>query len=46
MDAVLIYFKKKLDPVKPDFDKNFIVSSWTESLKVINGSDIQLIITI
>lgn len=34
MDAVIIYFKRKLEPVKPDFDKNFLLTSWNESLKV------------
>lgn len=35
MDAVIIYFKKKLESVKPDPDKNFLVPSWAESLKVM-----------
>lgn len=35
MDAVLIYFKRKIDPVKPDPEKNFFASSWAESLKVM-----------
>lgn len=35
MDAVIIYFKKKLESVKPDFEKNFLVPSWSESLKVL-----------
>lgn len=34
MDAVLVYFKRKLEPVKPDYERNFLVSSWSESLKV------------
>lgn len=35
MDAVLIYFKRKLEPVKPDFEKSFLMPSWNESLKVM-----------
>uniref|UniRef100_A0A6P7GBN3 Dynein heavy chain 8, axonemal-like n=1 Tax=Diabrotica virgifera virgifera TaxID=50390 RepID=A0A6P7GBN3_DIAVI len=35
MDAVLIYFKRKLEPVKPDPERNFLVPSWSESLKVM-----------
>lgn len=43
MDAVCIYFKRKLEPVSPDFDKKFFVTSWTESLRVcITPSRIRL----
>ncbi|XP_044272703.1 dynein axonemal heavy chain 8 [Tribolium madens] len=35
MDCVLIYFKRKLEPVKADPEKGFLISSWTESLKVM-----------
>lgn len=38
MDCVIIYFKRKLEPVKPDYDKNFLVTSWSESLKVFMKS--------
>lgn len=34
MDAVLIYFKRKIEPTKPDFEKQFLTASWAESLKV------------
>ena len=35
MDAVLIYFKRKLEPIQPDYEKKFLVTSWPESLKVM-----------
>lgn len=35
MDAVLIYFKKKVEPVKPDPDHQFLMMAWSESLKVM-----------
>ncbi|XP_019756852.1 dynein axonemal heavy chain 8 [Dendroctonus ponderosae] len=35
MDAVLIYFKRKIDPIKPDPEKAFLTPSWSESLKVM-----------
>ncbi|CAG9764101.1 unnamed protein product [Ceutorhynchus assimilis] len=35
MDAVLIYFKRKMEPTKPDYEKNFLVPSWADSLKVM-----------
>jgi dynein heavy chain len=35
MDAVLILFQRRLDPVKVDTDKQFLVSSWAESLKTM-----------
>lgn len=34
MDAVLILFKKRLEPVHPDPEKQFLVPSWNDSLKV------------
>lgn len=34
MDAVLILFKKKIEPVKPDREREFLVPAWSESLKV------------
>ncbi|KAB0796033.1 hypothetical protein PPYR_10094 [Photinus pyralis] len=38
MDAVLIYFKKKIEPTKVDLEKSFLVTSWQESLKVMADS--------
>lgn len=35
MDCVLILFRKKLEPSKMDTEKNFLVSSWAESLKTM-----------
>ncbi|KAJ8670776.1 hypothetical protein QAD02_002035, partial [Eretmocerus hayati] len=35
MDCVCILFGKKLDPVKPDLDRNFLQASWNEALKVM-----------
>ncbi|KAF5272453.1 hypothetical protein FQR65_LT04921 [Abscondita terminalis] len=35
MDAVLIYFKRKLESTTPDIEKKFLVTSWQESLKVM-----------
>ncbi|XP_045464438.1 dynein axonemal heavy chain 8-like isoform X2 [Harmonia axyridis] len=35
MDVVLIYFKKRLDPVKPDNERRFLQASWNESLRVM-----------
>lgn len=34
MDCVLILFGRKLDPVKPDYEHQFLTPSWSESLKV------------
>lgn len=34
MDCVLILFGRKLEPVKPDYEHQFLTPSWTESLKV------------
>lgn len=38
MDAVCILFRKKLKPIKPDFEKQFLQSSWEESLKVMSDT--------
>ncbi|KAF9801566.1 hypothetical protein SFRURICE_015060 [Spodoptera frugiperda] len=35
MDAVIILFRKRIDPIKPDPEKQFLTSSWSESLKVM-----------
>ncbi|XP_018374249.1 PREDICTED: dynein heavy chain 8, axonemal [Trachymyrmex cornetzi] len=35
MDCVLILFGRKLEPVKPDYEHQFLTSSWSESLKVL-----------
>lgn len=35
MDVVLILFGKRLESVKPDLEKAFLVSSWAESLKTM-----------
>ncbi|PSN47670.1 Dynein heavy chain 8 [Blattella germanica] len=35
MDAVLILFQRRLDPVKVDLEKSFIAASWAESLKTM-----------
>lgn len=35
MDVVLILFGKKLESVKPDAEREFLVSSWPESLKTM-----------
>lgn len=34
MDVVLVLFQKKLIPVVADPEKNFMITSWQESLKV------------
>ncbi|KAL0851104.1 hypothetical protein ABMA28_006975, partial [Loxostege sticticalis] len=38
MDAVILLFRKKIDPIKPDPEKNFLTASWAESLKVMADS--------
>ena len=38
MDCVLILFQLKLDTIKPDEEKLFLLSSWTESLKCMSDS--------
>ncbi|XP_022920277.2 dynein axonemal heavy chain 8 [Onthophagus taurus] len=35
MDVVLIYFKRKLESVQPDFEKKFMLTSWAESLRLM-----------
>ncbi|VVC98542.1 unnamed protein product [Leptidea sinapis] len=35
MDAVILLFRKKIDPIKPDPEKQFLTASWAESLKVM-----------
>lgn len=34
MDCVIILFGRKLEPVKPDYDRQFLTPSWSEALKV------------
>lgn len=34
MDAVIILFRKKIEPIRIDPEKNFLAASWGESLKV------------
>lgn len=34
MDAVIVLFGRRLDGVKPDFERQFLVPSWGEALKV------------
>ncbi|XP_037951167.1 dynein heavy chain 8, axonemal [Teleopsis dalmanni] len=36
MDCVLILFRKRVKPTKPDLERNFLQSSWEESLKVMS----------
>ncbi|KAG7190763.1 hypothetical protein KM043_006835 [Ampulex compressa] len=35
MDCVLILFGKKLEAVKPDFERQFLMPSWSEALKMM-----------
>ncbi|XP_034837309.1 dynein axonemal heavy chain 8 [Maniola hyperantus] len=35
MDAVVLLFRKRIDPIKPDPEKQFLTASWAESLKVM-----------
>ncbi|CAD1473088.1 unnamed protein product [Heterotrigona itama] len=35
MDCVLILFGRKLDPVKPDYERQFLTPSWSEALKMM-----------
>ncbi|KAL0129655.1 hypothetical protein PUN28_001727 [Cardiocondyla obscurior] len=35
MDCVLILFGRKLEPVKPDYEHQFLTPTWSESLKVL-----------
>ena len=41
MDCVLILFGRKLDPVKPDYERQFLTPSWSEALKVILFNNIR-----
>lgn len=43
MDCVLILFGRKLDPVKPDAEKEFLMPSWGEALKVFQYETFHLI---
>ncbi|KAJ2947929.1 hypothetical protein O0L34_g9722 [Tuta absoluta] len=38
MDAVVLLFRKKIDPVKPDPEKRFLFASWAESMKVMTDT--------
>ncbi|XP_047349430.1 dynein axonemal heavy chain 8 isoform X8 [Vespa velutina] len=38
MDCVLILFGKKLEHVKPDPERQFLVASWTEAFKVMTDT--------
>uniref|UniRef100_A0A1E1WJY1 Dynein heavy chain ATP-binding dynein motor region domain-containing protein n=1 Tax=Pectinophora gossypiella TaxID=13191 RepID=A0A1E1WJY1_PECGO len=38
MDCVILLFRKKIESVKPDPEKNFLIASWGESLKVMADS--------
>ncbi|OAD58895.1 Dynein heavy chain 8, axonemal [Eufriesea mexicana] len=35
MDCVIILFGRKLEPVKPDYERQFLTPSWSEALKVM-----------
>ncbi|XP_076677676.1 dynein heavy chain 8, axonemal kl-3 isoform X2 [Andrena cerasifolii] len=35
MDCVLILFGRRLDSVKPDYERQFLTSSWSEALKMM-----------
>ncbi|XP_043247781.1 dynein axonemal heavy chain 8 [Colletes gigas] len=35
MDCVIILFGRKLEPVKPDYERQFLMPSWPEALKVL-----------
>lgn len=37
MDCVLILFRRKLDPVTMDPDKNCVRPSWSESLRLMSA---------
>lgn len=39
MDAVLIFFNKKLDRVKIDPEKNFLATSWAKSQKMMSDTN-------
>lgn len=44
MDAVIILFRKRIDPIKPDPDKQFLLASWAESLKVMGSNILHVMI--
>lgn len=35
MDAVVLLFRKRIDTIKPDPEREFLTASWGESLKVL-----------
>ncbi|CAK9824517.1 Dynein axonemal heavy chain 8 [Anthophora retusa] len=35
MDCVIILFGRRLEPVKPDYERQFLTPSWAEALKVM-----------
>ncbi|KAJ8736206.1 hypothetical protein PYW08_006862 [Mythimna loreyi] len=41
MDAVILLFRKRIDPIRPDPEKQFLTASWSESLKVM--ADVRLL---
>ncbi|XP_047042441.1 dynein axonemal heavy chain 8-like [Helicoverpa zea] len=41
MDAVILLFRKRIDPIRPDPEKQFLTPSWSESLKVM--ADVRLL---
>lgn len=38
MDCVCLLFRKRIKAIKPDTEKNFLQSSWEESLKVMSDT--------
>lgn len=38
MDCVCILFRKRIKSIKPDMEKQFLQSSWEESLKVMSDT--------
>nr|XP_037867096.1 dynein heavy chain 8, axonemal isoform X3 [Bombyx mori] len=38
MDAVILLFRKRIDPIRPDPERLFLMASWAESLKVMADS--------